>query len=68
MSSSSSTPSSEGRAGRGAKRKLQIPPEGPSREQQQPQGGKKSRGELSTPVLGPNSFPKEYPFNRDGYR
>ncbi len=31
-------------------------------------GGKKSRGELSTPVLGPNAFPKEYPYNRDGYR
>ena len=47
----------EGR-GRGTKRKLDN----------NGNGGKKSRGELSTPPLPPNGYPKEHPFNRDGYR
>ena len=47
----------EGR-GRGTKRKLES----------NPPGGKKSRGELSTPPLPTNGYPKEHPFNRDGYR
>ena len=47
----------EGR-GRGTKRKLEN----------NGTGGKKSRGELSTPPLPPNGYPKEHPFNRDGYR
>jgi len=47
-----------GGRGRGTKRKL---------ESSAP-GGKKSRGELATPPLPPNGFPKEHPFNRDGYR
>ena len=47
----------EGR-GRGTKRKLDN--NGTT--------GKKSRGELSTPPLPPNGYPKEHPFNRDGYR
>jgi Set1/Ash2 histone methyltransferase complex subunit ASH2 len=47
-----------GGRGRGTKRKL---------ENSAP-GGKKSRGELSTPPLPPNGYPKEHPFNRDGYR
>ena len=47
----------EGR-GRGTKRKLDN--NGAT--------GKKSRGELSTPPLPPNGYPKEHPFNRDGYR
>ena len=29
---------------------------------------KKSKGELATPKLSANAFPKEHPFNRDGYR
>jgi len=45
--------------GRGAKRKL---------EQSSSLTSKKSRGELQTPNLGPNAFPKEHLFNRDGYR
>ena len=45
---------------------MQVP-EG-SRDPQQQQGGKKPRGELTTPILGPNAFPKEYPYNRYGYR
>ena len=44
--------------GRGTKRKLENV--GP--------GGKKTRGELSCPPLPPNGYPKEHPFNRDGYR
>eukprot|EP00095_Tigriopus_kingsejongensis_P010432 maker-scaffold294_size218657-snap-gene-0.20 protein:Tk10432 transcript:maker-scaffold294_size218657-snap-gene-0.20-mRNA-1 annotation:"hypothetical protein SINV_13294" len=28
----------------------------------------KGKGELSTPNLGTHQFPKEHPFNRDGYR
>ncbi len=44
--------------GRGTKRKLENV--GP--------GGKKTKGELSTPALPPNGYPKEHPFNRDGYR
>lgn len=47
-----------GGRGRGTKRKL---------ENNAP-GGKKSRGELSTPPLPSNGYPKEHPFNRDGYR
>ena len=47
----------EGR-GRGTKRKLEN----------NGSGGKKSRGELSTPPLPSNGYPKEHPFNRDGYR
>jgi len=47
----------EGR-GRGTKRKLES----------NPPGGKKTRGELSTPPLPTNGYPKEHPFNRDGYR
>ena len=30
--------------------------------------GKKTRGELSCPPLPPNGYPREHPFNRDGYR
>eukprot|EP00088_Acartia_fossae_P002927 TRINITY_DN11223_c0_g1_i2.p1 TRINITY_DN11223_c0_g1~~TRINITY_DN11223_c0_g1_i2.p1 ORF type:complete len:338 (+),score=67.56 TRINITY_DN11223_c0_g1_i2:61-1074(+) len=30
--------------------------------------GKKNRGELNCPPLPPNGYPKEHPFNRDGYR
>jgi len=45
--------------GRGAKRKV---------EQNTSSTSKKSRGELQTPSLGPNAFPKEHLFNRDGYR
>jgi len=48
----------EGGRGRGTKRKL---------EDKAP-GGKKSKGELSTPPLPSNGYPKEHPFNRDGYR
>ena len=48
----------EGGRGRGTKRKL---------ENNAPTG-KKSRGELATPPLPPNGYPKEHPFNRDGYR
>ena len=44
--------------GRGTKRKL---------EEKTP-GGKKSKGELSTPPLPSTGYPKEHPFNRDGYR
>lgn len=44
--------------GRGTKRKLENT--GP--------GGKKTRGELACPPLPPNGYPKEHPFNRDGYR
>ena len=47
----------EGR-GRGTKRKLEN----------NGSGGKKTRGELHTPPLPPNGYPKEHPFNRDGYR
>jgi len=47
-----------GGRGRGTKRKL---------EEKAP-GGKKSKGELSTPPLPSNGYPKEHPFNRDGYR
>jgi len=45
--------------GRGTKRKL---------ESTGGVGGKKTRGELSTPPLPPNGYPKEHPFNKDGYR
>ena len=44
--------------GRGTKRKLEN----------NGLGGKKTKGELSTPALPPNGYPKEHPFNRDGYR
>lgn len=71
----SSAAPGEGRAGRGAKRKLQDGHQQLQQQQQQQQQGgaattgKKGKGgELHTPVLGPNAFPKEYPFNRDGYR
>jgi len=30
--------------------------------------GKKSKSELNTPDLAPNAYPKEHPFNKDGYR
>ena len=45
--------------GRGTKRKI----EGGTSA-----AGKKSRGELACPPLPPNGYPKEHPFNRDGYR
>ena len=45
--------------GRGTKRKI---------EQNSAAGSKKLRGELHTPNLGATGFPKEHPFNRDGYR
>lgn len=44
--------------GRGTKRKLENVG----------LGGKKTKGELLTPALPPNGYPKEHPFNRDGYR
>jgi len=44
--------------GRGTKRKVENG--GP--------GGKKTRGELICPPLPPNGYPKEHPFNKDGYR
>lgn len=47
----------EGR-GRGTKRKL----EGSA------PGGKRTRGELSTPALPPGGYPKEHPWNNDDYR
>merc|ERR1712018_953978 len=49
-----------GGRGRGSKRKLE--------QSSSSSSSKKSRGELQTPFLGPNAFPKEHPFNRDGYR
>lgn len=48
-----------GGRGRGTKRRV---------EQQNTPVSKKLRGELQTPLLGPNGFPREHPFNRDGYR
>ena len=48
-----------GGRGRGTKRKV---------EQNSAPVTKKSRGELQTPTLGLNGFPKEHPFNKDGYR
>ena len=48
-----------GGRGRGTKRKV---------EQNTGNSSKKLRGELSTPSLAPNGFPKEHPFNKDGYR
>lgn len=50
---------SDSARGRGAKRKL---------DQQNAPISKKSKGELYTPILPANGFPKEHPFNRDGYR
>ena len=49
--------------GRGTKRKME-------QHESLPQKIKKScgKGELHTPELAPNAFPKEHPFNRDGYR
>jgi len=49
-----------GGRGRGSKRKLE--------QSNTSSSSKKSRGELQTPILGLNAFPKEHPFNRDGYR
>jgi len=45
--------------GRGTKRKIEAGGN---------TGGKKNRGELACPPLPPNGYPKEHPFNRDGYR
>jgi len=44
--------------GRGTKRKVETA--GP--------GGKKTKGELATPPLPSSGYPKEHPWNRDGYR
>jgi len=49
---------SGGGRGRGTKRKIEA----------NPPGGKKSKGELSCPALPANGYPKEHPFNKDGYR
>ena len=49
-----------GGRGRGAKRKVEQQPNAPV--------SKRSRGELQTPNLPSNGFPREHPFNRDGYR
>ena len=46
--------------GRGTKRKIE---QGVGNA-----GGKKTKGELATPALPPNGYPKEHPMNRDGYR
>jgi len=48
-----------GGRGRGTKRKV---------EQNSSTSSKKPRGELQTPALDGDAFPKEYPFNKDGYR
>jgi len=48
-----------GGRGRGTKRKV---------EQNSSTSSKKPRGELQTPALPGDAFPKEYPFNKDGYR
>lgn len=48
-----------GGRGRGTKRKV---------EQSSTSSSKKIRGELHTPSLAPDAFPKEYPMNKDGYR
>lgn len=48
-----------GSRGRGTKRKV---------DQNATNASKKPRGELQTPSLAPNAFPKEHPFNKDGYR
>lgn len=55
-----STEVSSGGRGRGTKRKVE--------QNTGNSGSKKLRGELQTPSLAPNSFPKEHPFNKDGYR
>jgi len=55
--------------GRGSKRKAQDSSAGSSGGQSGgAQAGKKSKGVLFSPPLGPNAFPKEFPYNRDGYR
>lgn len=49
----------QSRSGRGTKRKI---------DQQATPNGKKTKSELNTPELGANAFPKEHPFNKEGYR
>lgn len=60
--SGSSTPTGTA-ASRGTKRKMVQ-----EQQQQQLQQTKRQKGELTTPILAPNAFPKEYPFNKDSYR
>jgi len=48
--------------GRGTKRKVE------QHESLAQKIKKSNKGELHTPELAPNAFPKEHPFNRDGYR
>merc|ERR1712110_866949 len=55
------------RGGRGTKRRVPENSKGGSSTANDPPG-KKSKSELNTPDLAPNAFPKEHPFNKDGYR
>jgi len=48
--------------GRGTKRKVE------QHESLAQKVKKSTKGELQTPELAPNAFPKEHPYNRDGYR
>ena len=57
----------QGRGGRNAKRKFGGA-EGVDAGEVTQRIQKKGRGELYTPSLGPNGFPKEYPMNKEGYR
>ena len=70
-----STPASS--RSRGAKRKAPVgASSGGGDADQENAGGdannanvaKKAKSELDTPALGPNQWPKEFPWNRDGYR